>query len=127
MQFEHFALNVPDPRAMANWYTEHCQMRIVMALDKPPHTRFLADATGRVVMELYCNERAAVPDYSAQHPLIFHHALKVDDPNTVTEALVAAGATRFEEVKLDDGTHLVMLRNPWGVPLQLCKRARDLV
>ena len=127
MQFEHYALNVPDPRAMADWYVEHCQMRIVLALDEPPHTRFLADAPGRVVMELYCNEGAAVPDYSGQHPLIFHHALKVDNVDAATEALLAAGATRFEEVKLDDGTRLMMLRDPWGVPIQLFKRARELV
>ncbi len=127
MQFEHYALNVPDPRAMADWYVEHCQMRVVVALDGPLYTRFLADATDRVVMELYCNEAAAVPDYSAQHPLIFHHAMKVDDVDAATEALLAAGATRFEELKFDDGTRLMMLRDPWGVPLQLCKRAHDLV
>ena len=56
-----------------------------------------------------------------------HHALKVDDVDAATEALLSAGATRFEELKFIDGTRLVMLRDPWGVTLQLCKRAHDLV
>jgi len=31
MVFEHVALNVPDSRAMAAWYTTHCGLRIVHA------------------------------------------------------------------------------------------------
>ena len=29
MIFEHFALNVPDPQAMAQWYVAHCGMRVL--------------------------------------------------------------------------------------------------
>jgi len=42
------------------------------------------------------------------------------------ERLLAAGATLADNQRLPDGTHLVMLRDPWGVPLQLCKRATPL-
>jgi len=127
MQFEHFALNVKQPHEMADWYVQHCGMKIVLALDEPPHTRFLADDTGRVVFEVYRNEAAPLPDWPVQHPLNFHHALMVADPDAERDRLVAAGATLFEEVRPSEGTHLVMLRDPWGVPLQLCKRSRPLV
>ena len=127
MEFEHFALNVREPQAMADWYVEHCGMKIVMALEEAPHTRFLADSTGRVIFEVYCNEAAEVPDWSELHPLVFHHAMKIADKDAERDRLVAAGATLFGETSLDDGTELVMLRDPWGVPLQLCKRSRDLV
>jgi hypothetical protein len=37
--------------------------------------------------------------------------------------LVAAGATFVEE----QAVHLLMLRDPWGLALQLCKRAPPLL
>ena len=127
MQFEHFALNVPEPRQMASWYVQHCGMKIVFSLPDPPHTHFLADSSGRLVLELYRNEKVAIPDWFKQHPLDFHHALKVDEPASERDRLLAAGATTFEELRPDDVTHLIMMRDPWGVPLQLCKRKRALV
>ena len=41
--------------------------------------------------------------------------------------LEAAGAKYFEEVKLPDGSHLITLRDPWGVPIQLCRRGRPML
>jgi len=127
VQFEHYALNVPDPCAMAAWYVKHCGMSIAKAMDGPPFTHFLADCGGRVVMEIYRNETAPIADYRTQNPLVFHAALAVDTPVETRDRLVAAGATLFEEVVLEDGSHLVMLRDPWGVPLQLCCRTTPFV
>ncbi|HEW78486.1 MAG TPA: VOC family protein [Phycisphaerales bacterium] len=127
MEFEHFGINVPDSTAMANWYVEHCSMRIVRSMDSAPYTHFLADETGRVVIEIYSNPADPIPEHSAQHPLRFHFAFAVPDPTAVKEKLTAAGASVFEEQRFDDGTHLVMMRDPWGVPLQLCKRGTPLI
>jgi glyoxylase I family protein len=124
MRFEHFALNVADPKKMADWYAEHCQMRAVRSMAEAPFTHFLADGEGRVVIEIYSNPKAAVPDYSSRHPLEFHFALAVADAETVKRRLVQAGAVLVEEVRPEDGSHLVMLRDPFGVPLQLCQRSR---
>jgi len=33
------------------------------------------------------------------------------------------GAVFVEEVKKGDGTQIIMLRDPFGMPLQLCERA----
>ena len=55
MIFEHFALNVTNPVEMADWYVENLEMKIVRSIDKSPFTRFLADRTGRVVLEIYSN------------------------------------------------------------------------
>ena len=55
MKFEHYAINVEDPVAVADWYVAHCEMIIALSVDGPPYMRFLADKTGRVVVELYCN------------------------------------------------------------------------
>ena len=127
MHFEHLALNVPDATAMARWYVEHCDMQIVLSLDQSPYMHFLADAGGRVVMEIYTSPDAPIPDYSAQHTLVLHVAFAVQDALSVKDRLLAAGASLVSEHHSEDGTHLVFLRDPWGVPLQLCQRSKPLV
>ena len=47
MNFEHFALNVPDARAHAQWYVQHLGFTIVRQRPDAPYTHFLADTTGR--------------------------------------------------------------------------------
>ena len=127
LNVEHFACNVSDPPAMAAWYVEHLGMRIVRHNPAPPHIHFLADAHGRVVMEIYSNAADPVPDYGAMHPLRFHVAFAAADPDAARAALVAAGGTFVDEQTLPDGPRLLMLRDPWGLPLQLCKRATPLL
>ncbi|HXQ79712.1 MAG TPA: VOC family protein [Opitutaceae bacterium] len=123
MKFEHFALNVPDARASVEWYTNHAGLRIARSKPDAPYTTFLSDDTGRVIMEVYTNPAAPVPDYASIHPLCFHVAFVADDPNATRMRLLAAGASSAYEENLPDGSFLIMLRDPWGVPLQLVRRA----
>jgi catechol 2,3-dioxygenase-like lactoylglutathione lyase family enzyme len=123
MKFEHFALNVLDARASVQWYVNHLELRVMRSRPDEPYTTFLAEETGRVIMELYTNPAAPVPDYASIHPLCFHVAFVVDDPDATSTRLQAAGASPAYEEKLPDGSYLVMLRDPWGIPLQLVRRA----
>lgn len=122
MIFEHFALNVPDARAAADWYVAHLGLRVLRARTEAPYTRFLGDGTGRVFLELYTNPADAVPDYAAQHPLRMHMAFVVADARAERVRLEAAGASLVAEEPQADGSLLLMLRDPWGVPVQLCQR-----
>ena len=124
MKFEHFGINVPDARAMAKWYIENCQMTAVIAVQTAPYAHFLADATGRVIIEIYSNPDFPIPDYTAEHPSRLHFAFAVEDAGTVKDKLTAAGATVETDDTLEDGSHLVMMRDPWGLALQLCQRAK---
>lgn len=124
MTFEHFALNVPQVRAHAEWYVRHLGFTIARQRDDPSAAHFLADDTGRVVVELYSNPKAPYPDYATAHPLIFHFALVAADAKAERARLEQAGATLFIEEPLPDGSVLIMMRDPWGVPLQLCQRAK---
>jgi len=124
MKFEHFGINVPDARAMGQWYVEHLGFRLVRSREEAPYTRFLADETGRVVVELYTNPAATIPGYSAQHPLVFHLAAWSSDVAADRARLEKAGAALFVEEVMPDGTRLTMMRDPWGVPLQLCQRTK---
>jgi glyoxylase I family protein len=122
MKFEHFALNVPDAKATALWYVTHLGMKVARTRNDAPYTSFLSDDTGRVIFEVYSNTAAPYPDFNAAHPLCFHVAFVADDPAAVRSKLVAAGATPAYEETLPDGSFLIMVRDPWGIPLQLVKR-----
>jgi glyoxylase I family protein len=122
MIFEHFALNVPDARATAAWYVEHLGLRVRRARAEAPFTHFLADETDRVFLELYTNPSDPLPDYAAQHPLRMHVAFAVADARAERARLEAAGATLAKEEPQPDGSLLIMMRDPWGVPVQLCQR-----
>ena len=127
LNLEHVALNVADPVAMAAWYVKNLGMRIVKESSAAPSIHFLADAAGRSVIEIYSNAADPLPDYASMHPLRLHVAFAAPDPDAVRAALVAAGASFVDEIAREDGTRLVMLRDPWGLALQLCKRPEPLL
>jgi catechol 2,3-dioxygenase-like lactoylglutathione lyase family enzyme len=124
MKFEHFALNVPEPRAQAQWYVQHVGFRIVRSREDAPFTHFLGDETGRTIVELYANPKATIPNHAAAHPLSFHLAVVAPDARAERARLERAGATLFLEEPQPDGSLLIMMRDPWGVPLQLCQRTQ---
>jgi glyoxylase I family protein len=123
MKFEHFALNVPDARAQSKWYVDHVGFKILRQREEIPYTHFLADDTGRVVVELYTNTTQPFLNFSGNHPLLFHFAVVAKEAIAERRRLEQAGATLLTEETLPDGTILVMMRDPWNVPLQLCQRA----
>jgi catechol 2,3-dioxygenase-like lactoylglutathione lyase family enzyme len=124
MKFEHFALNVPEAKKVAAWYVKNLGLRVAITRDDAPFTSFLADDSGRVIIEVYSNTAAVYPDYRAAHPLCFHVAFIAEDPAAVRASLVAAGATAEYEDNLPDGSFLIMVRDPWGIPIQLVRRAK---
>jgi glyoxylase I family protein len=127
MNIEHVALNVGDPVAMAGWYGTHLGMRVLRRLDAAPFTHFLADESGRVVLELYHHTKAAVPDYRALDPLVLHVAFTADDVATERRRLLDAGATPAGDViTTPAGAVMTFVRDPWGVTVQLVKRQRPL-
>ena len=127
LNVEHIAWNVADPAAVADWYVANLGMQVVRSGPAPTHVRFLADAAGRAVVEIYSNTADPVPDYAAQHPARLHFAFHSDDPDRDRDALIGAGATLVDETTGVDGTRLLMLRDPWGLALQLCKRVVPLL
>jgi glyoxylase I family protein len=129
MKIEHVALLVADPVAMASWYTQNLDMRVVRSSDEAPaFTRFLADSEGQGVLELYSSATLPVPSYAEMDPLVLHIAFAPDNVPATRDRLVAAGATPVGEVTVNPaGDYFAMLRDPWGVALQLVRRTRPLV
>ncbi|MDR2512253.1 MAG: VOC family protein [Puniceicoccales bacterium] len=128
MFIEHLAFQHPDPVAAANWYQQHLGFSIVRSSDGPAHARFLADGAGKTVLEIYNNPSAPMPDYPALSPLVLHVALFSTNPEIDTTRLINAGATLIDApVKTPSGDTLAMLRDPWGIPLQIAHRAKPLI
>jgi glyoxylase I family protein len=127
MKFEHFALNVEDPRAMSAWYVEQLGLRVVRQMPESPYTTFLADSSGTILLEIYNNPAAEVPAYRSMHPLLVHLAFVSADPAREVERLQQAGACLVSDQQLEDGSHLVMMRDPWGLAIQFCKRAQPML
>lgn len=124
MKIEHFAFQVPDPVAFAAWYGEHLGMKTLRATAAPTFTHFLESSDGAVLLEIYRNENAPIPDYPRQNPLVVHLAFASGDPEADMAGLIKAGATRQAgPTTTATGDVLIMMRDPWGFPIQLCKRA----
>lgn len=124
MVFEHFAINVKDIEEVVKWYCTNLGLMVVSEQKETPFMTFLADSTNRVVLELYSRDDATATEFGTQHPLTFHVAFVSENAEQDKIRLIDKGATFFEEVFKEDGSHLVMLRDPWGMPLQLCQRAQ---
>ena len=128
IRFEHFALNVADPVGMAKWYCQNLGMKVLRSAEPPYNTQFIADAGENVTIEVYSNPDIEVPDYASMHPALLHVAFMVDNVKEIRDKLVAAGATVDTDVTvIDNGDELVMLRDPWGVPIQFVKRAEAML
>jgi glyoxylase I family protein len=128
IRLEHVAINVEDPAAMAKWYSDNLAMKVVREGPPPANMRFISDAGGNMMLELYNNPPDQVPDYPSMNPLSLHIAFMVDDVKAITKKLIAAGATIAVDINTTPaGDELVILRDPWGVPIQFLKRARPML
>jgi catechol 2,3-dioxygenase-like lactoylglutathione lyase family enzyme len=127
MKFEHFALNVSEPLKMSSWYEIHLGLTVVKKMEEAPFMTFLADDSGTIMLEIYCNPNGPVFDFPNQHPLSVHLAFVSENPTADKERLISAGASLFSDDILPDGSHLVMLRDPWGLAIQFCKRSDPML
>ena len=125
MIIEHTGLNVEDPAAMARWYCAELGMKVI----HQPHDLcfFIADGAGNGVIEIYRNTSADLPDYRKTDPLVFHIAFASENVPSDVERLTTAGARLVGEVKTTpSGDVMAFLRDPWGVAIQLVRRAQGL-
>lgn len=128
MKIEHVAFQIADPPAAARWYAEHLGLVVRRAEPASPFGHFLADAAGAVMLEFYNNPKAPVPDYRAIDPVALHVAFAADDVRSTRARLLAAGAQAEGDVAVNDGgDELAMLRDPWGLPIQLVRRRAPMI
>jgi glyoxylase I family protein len=128
MKIEHVAFNVEDPLAMGRWYVEHLGLKVKRRTVEPPYAHFLADDSGTVMIEIYGNKDAPLPDYRVMSPAELHLAFSSQDVEQDARRLVAAGATQVGDFDTSPtGDRFAMLRDPWGLAIQLVKRATPMI
>lgn len=128
MKIEHFAYQVADAASVGDWYCRHLGFSVKRGADAPVPVRFLSDTSGQVMLEIYTNPRIVTPDYAAMDPLLLHIAFVCADLRPTVDRLMAAGATWVSgPEKIPTGDELAMLRDPWGLAIQLCRRAKPML
>lgn len=128
MKIEHLALNVPDALNMARWYVEHLGLKVKRRTVEAPWVHFLADDSGTVMLELYQNPDAPALDFPAIQPPALHLAFLSRDLPADVRRLTQAGATIVADVHtLATGDTFAMLRDPWGLPVQLVSRKTPMI
>ena len=127
MNIEHIAINVADPVAVADWYVLHLGLHVVRKGPGPVFGHFLADSAGKVVLEIY-HQNAPVPDYAALDPFVFHIAFISPDVDADRARLISVGGKIEGEVnRAANGDVLAFVRDPWGITIQLARRATPLL
>jgi catechol 2,3-dioxygenase-like lactoylglutathione lyase family enzyme len=127
MKVEHVALDVADPVAFCDWWVKNLGFRVTLSNPGPGFCHFIVDETGKFAFEVYrAADSESAPDYSKQSPLTLHLAFLSDDVDADAARLIAAGATQVEVVH-KPGFDMAMLRDPFGVPIQLVKRGTPVL
>ena len=127
MKIEHFAYQVEQPAQVADWYGKQLGFTVKRSADYPVPVRFLADESGEVMLEIYNNPKVNTPDYASMDPLLLHIAFVCNEVEHMSQQLVAAGATLLSLDTTPAGDTLAMLRDPWGLAIQLCHRAQPMI
>jgi uncharacterized glyoxalase superfamily protein PhnB len=121
-------LNVADPQSVANWYVENLGMKVVRQSGPPSFTHFVADDGTHMMIELSTNTTAPILDLSKFNTVSLHFAFVVEDVRSLRTGLIEAGATLAEEIReTNAGDQVLVLRDPWGFPIQFIKRTEALL
>ena len=125
---EHIAFNVEDPIAQAKWFVDNMEFKIMFKGDPPNNARFVINTGEDFMIELYNNKEYPKIDLQKISHMAIHIAFMVDSMEAVKQKLLSAGATIVEDItKIPSGDLILMMRNPWGLPIQFVQRANPML
>lgn len=128
MKIEHLALNVKDPIGLVKWYCDNLGFSIVKGMDVPPFAHFIVDSSKHMLLEIFYLDDKEVTDFSSVDSASLHLGFSVEDIEVEYKELISAGAVVISEISLtESGDKIAMLRDPWGMPLQLLKRKTVMI
>lgn len=128
IKIEHIALIVKDPIKMAKWYSQNLGFTIIKEMNSSPFAHFIADESKNILLEIYNPGNIKIPNYKKQDPVIFHLAFLVKDVALEQKRLISEGASLVSSAAtLSTGDIVAMLKDPWGIPIQLVKRKKKMI
>ena len=126
MKVEHIGLIVRAPIDMGAWYAEHLGFRVVVQNgDNSQGSAWLEDDAGTLLIELGATPTTPPLDFASMAPLQVHLAVASEDAEADSRRLQAAGATFVERCASAPGDVILLLRDPWGMAVQLVQRGPD--
>lgn len=125
---EHVAFNVPDPVTAATWYSENLGMQVMRKGTAPTFTTFVADSNHHMMIELFHNADFPLLEPAKMNHMSIHLAFMVKDIAAVKAKLLQAKASMVEDItKTPSGDQVLMLRDPWGLPIQFVQRVQPML
>lgn len=128
MKIEHLALNTEDPVALVKWYCKNMDFTTIKGMNTSPFAHFIIDSSQTMLLEIFRLPDKEVPDYRSVDSVIMHLGFSVGDIEVEYQKLLSAGAIEVEKVTiLKNGDQVAMLRDPWGLSIQLVNRQKVMV
>lgn len=125
---QHIGINVNNPIEVSNWYIQNLGMKLIRRGKAPQNVTFIADSGSYMEIEFYNKEKIDKIDFQKIDVMTFHFAFLTDSINLIESKLVAAGAKLIEKTtETPAGDKVAMLRDPWGMPLQLVQRSIPMI
>jgi glyoxylase I family protein len=125
---EHIAINLDDSPAKAKWYSLNLGMKYLREGKAPNYSMFIADINDNFTFELYQQKSYPVIKFDTVHPSSIHLAFMTDNIEALKDKLVKAGAKVFQDImETPAKDRILMLRDPWGQPIQFVKRAKNML
>ena len=126
MRLEHIAFQVADPVAMADWYVTHLGFSIRCRRDEPTVAQLLGRRPGSILFELSARPRggARLPRHES------HGASPCRRQRRPGGRRPAAGGGRGharQRPGRKPRRPFRHVRDPWGMPLQLVRRAEPML
>ncbi len=121
---EHIMFNVPDPVAMVKWYEKNLGMVAMSKGKAPTYSTFISDPGNHMMLELGNFADFPKMEFSKVDINTMHLALVTENIKEVKKKLVGAGAVVAQDIfKTPGGDQVMVLRDPWGLPIQFVERA----
>ncbi|MEJ2644384.1 MAG: VOC family protein [Gammaproteobacteria bacterium] len=120
VRFEHLAINVEHPRAVADWYVKYMGLKIVSASKK---MIFVRDPGSHFMFEFY-RKPGAKGSYSAMNHAATHFAFAADDADALAKRMVEGGAKILKRTTNPVGDTVINMTDPWGNMLQVIHRVK---
>jgi predicted enzyme related to lactoylglutathione lyase len=128
IRFEHLALNVTDPVKTAEWYKENLGFKIVRQGGEPTFTTFISDEGGNMMFEFFHNADYPLQDFMKWDHNSIHMAFHCENIESIKNKLIENGATVASDIrKTDSGDQVLVLRDPWGFPIQFVSRVKKML
>ena len=128
MKIEHIGLLSSAPIQMGHWYNKHLGFKIIIEDGTDAEgVIFIKDDSGTVI-EIGNLSGISPVEFRSHHPLSIHLAVECSSPENKAKCLVEAGAELIgESLKNAYKGEKILVRDPWGLTIQLINRKTKFV